>query len=129
MADGAASDERLGDGAHLDRGDDARHDALLLERVLQRERVDHGAEHPHVVGGRAVHAARARGDAAEDVAAADHDRGLDAHALDLGDVARDLRRNRGIDPVVLFAHQGFAGEFEEDAFVWERRRVGHEMRL
>ena len=129
MADRTAPDERLGDGAHFDRGHHARDDVLLFEGVLQRERVDDRCEHAHVIGGRAVHAARARGDAAEDVAAADHDRGLDAHALDLGDVARDLRRNRGIDPVVLFAHQGFAGEFEEDAFVWERRRVGHEMRL
>ena len=59
VADGAAADERLGHGAHLDGGHDARHDALLLERVLQRQRVDDGGQHAHVVGGGAVHA-RAR---------------------------------------------------------------------
>ena len=97
-------------------------DALLLERVLQRQRVDHRRQHAHVVGGRAVHAARAGGDAAEDVAAADDDGGLDAHALDFGDVLGDLRRDGRIDAVGLLAHQGFAGEFEEDAFVGGRGR-------
>ena len=49
-----------------------------------------------------------------------------AHALDLGDVPRDLRRDRGIDAVGLFAHQGFAGEFQEDAFVGGAGDVAHE---
>jgi hypothetical protein len=129
MADGAPADERLRHRAHLNRRDDARVHALLLDGVLQRQRVDDGGQHAHVVGSRAVHAARAGGDAAEDVAAADHDGGLNPHALDLGDVTRDLRRDRRIDPVVLSAHQGFAGELEEDAFVGERRRVGHGLRL
>ena len=93
VSDGAAADERLGDRPHLDGGDDARDDALLLERVLQRQRVDDRRQHAHVVGGRAIHAARAGRDAAEDVAAADDDGGLDAHALDLGDVLGDLRRH------------------------------------
>ena len=129
VADGAAADERLGDRAHLDRGHDARHHALLLERVLQRQGVDDGGEHAHVVGGGAVHAARAGGDAAEDVAAADDDGGLDAHALDLGDVLGDLRGDGRVDAVGLRAHQGFAGEFEEDAFVSGGRRSGHGERL
>ena len=41
----------------------------------------------------------------------------DAHPLDFGDVLRDLRRDGRIDAVGLLAHQGFAGEFQEDAFV------------
>ena len=32
-------------------------------------------------------------------------------------VMRDLRRHGWIDAVVLRAHQGFAGQFQEDAFV------------
>ena len=96
VADGAAADERLGDRAHLDGGDDPRDHVLLLERVLQREGVDDRRQHAHVVGRRAVHAARARGDAAEDVAAADDDGRLDAHALDFGDVlARSASARRG----------------------------------
>ena len=57
VADGAPADERLGDRAHLDRGDDAGDDVLLLERVLERQRVDDRRQHPHVVGGGAVHPA------------------------------------------------------------------------
>ena len=86
-------------------------------------------QHPHVVRGRAVHAARARGDAPEDVAAADDDGGLDAHALDFGDVQGDLVGDGGIDPVGLLAHQGFAGKFQEDAFVGGAGLGGHEERL
>ena len=100
-------------------------DALLLERILKRQRVDHRGQHAHVVGGGAIHAARARGDAAEDVAAADDDGRLHAHRLDLADLAGDLRGNGRIDAVALLAHEGFAGEFQEDAFV-EARSGGHE---
>ena len=113
MADGAPADERLGDGAHLDGRDHARHDALLLERVLQREGVDDRGEHAHVVGGGAVHPARAGREAAEDVAAADDDGGLDAEGLNLADVAGDARGDRGIDAELLLAHEGFARQLEE----------------
>ena len=75
-------------------------DALLLERVLQRQRVDDRGQHAHVVGGGAVHAAGAGGDAAEDVAAADDDGRLDAERLDLGDVGGDARGDVGVDAVV-----------------------------
>ena len=64
----------------------------------------------------------ARGDAAEDVAAADDDRRLDAQALHFLDVARDLRRHGGIDAVCVVAHQRFAGQLQEDALVG---RLGH----
>ena len=87
----------------------------LFERVLQRQRVDDRREHAHVVGGRAVHPARARRQAAEEVAAADDDGRLHAEGLDFADVSGDLRRHRGIDSELLLAHQGFAGELEQDA--------------
>ena len=103
--------------------------ALLLERVLQRQRVDDRRQHAHVVGRRAVHPAGAGRDAAEDVAAADDDGRLDAHALDFGDVERDLGGDGRIDAVVLFAHQGFAGQLEEDALIGERGQGSHGMRL
>ena len=104
-------------------------DALLFERVLQRQRVDDGRQHAHVVGGRPIHPAGAGGHAAEDVAAADDDGRLDAHALDFGHVLRDLGGDIGIDAVGLFAHEGFAGDFEEDSLVGERGRGSHETRL
>ena len=90
---------------------------LLLERVLQREGIDDRRQHAHVVGSRAVHAARAGRQPAEDVAAADDDRGLDAKRLNLTDIVGDASRHGGIDAELLVAHQGFARQFQQDALV------------
>jgi hypothetical protein len=102
---------------------------MPLEGVLQGQPIDDGGEHPHVVGGRAIHAAGAGGEPAEDVAAADDDRGLHAERLDAGDVFGDARRDRGIDAVGVIAHQCFAGKLEKDAFVGRIGRVGHDSEL
>ena len=99
-------------------------DVDVLERVLQRQGVDDRGEHAHVVGGRAVHALGARRQAAEQVAAADDDGDLDAELLDLADLLGDLRGDRRVDPERLLAHEGFAGEFEEDAAIDGRRHRG-----
>ena len=125
VADGPPADERLGHRAHLDRRDDAGDHVQLFERVLKRQRVDDRRQHPHVVRGGAIHAARARRDAAEDVAAADDDGRLHAHRLDFADLLGDLGRHRRVDPVVLRAQKGFAGEFQEDAFVDGGGSGGH----
>ena len=113
-------------GAHLDRGRDPGHDVVMLERVLQGERVDHGREHAHVVGGRAVHALGAGREAAEQIAAADDHRRLHPELLDFADVGRDPVRHRGIDAELLLAHERFAGKFEEDATI-DRLRHGGEL--
>ena len=58
----------------------------LLQHVLEGQRVDHRGQHAHVVGGDPVEPLAARGGAADDVAAADHERELHAervHRLDL----------------------------------------------
>ena len=94
---GAQRDVRLGDLRHRDRRLHAHLRAGLLEEVLQGERVHDRAEHAHVVGAAAVHAALAEFGAAEEVAAADHDRDLDAVGVvrvlrgGLGDLLRDAR--------------------------------------
>ena len=90
VALGAARDVRLGDLGHRDGGLHARLGAGLLEEVLQGERVHDGAEHAHVVGAAAVHAALRELGAAEEVAAADDDRDLDVLRR-LGDLAGDAR--------------------------------------
>ena len=90
MADGAAANEGLGDLIHLNRGLHARVDPLLLERVLQRQRVDHRGQHAHVIGGDAVHVLGLLGDAAKEIAAADDDRDLHAQFVNVGQFGRDL---------------------------------------
>ena len=117
-----AADEGLGHRAHLDGGGDTRRDADVLEGVLEREGVDDGREHAHVVGGGAVHALGAGRQPAEQVAAADHDRGLDAELLDFADVLGDLGGDGGIDPELLLAHQGFTGELTGRAYPDDYRR-------
>ena len=87
--------------------------ARLLEEVLERERVHDGAEHAHVVGATAVHAALTELGTAEEVAAADDDRDLDAvHRF--GDLARDLAHDVGVD-AELSAAERLAGEFQKDS--------------
>ena len=71
-----------------------------LEGVLERQAVHHGGEHADVVAGRPVHALGRRGQAPEDVAAADDDADLDAAAPDRGDLPRDGRADRRVDAVL-----------------------------
>ena len=99
-------------------------DALLAHRVGQRERVHHGGQHAHVVGGGAVHADRAAGDAAEDVAAADHDGDFAAELRHLLHLAHHADDRRAIDAERVVTHQGFTGKLEQDALVG-----GHGFRL
>ena len=95
VTDGAAADVGLGDLADLERRHHARRDAALLERVLQRERVDDGGEHAHVVALRAVHAGARALEAAEDVAAADDDADLHPVGVHLGELGREGRQASG----------------------------------
>src|SRR4051812_34097858 len=96
VPDRAARDVRLRHLGHGDRGLHARLRARLLEEVLQRERVHHRAEHAHVVGAAALHAALLELRTAEEVAPTDHDRDLDG-LRGLGDLAGEGTHDDGID--------------------------------
>ena len=74
VADGPAPDVGLGQRFHPDGGHDPGVDADLFQHVLERQRVDDGGQHPHVVGGDPVEPFPAGGGPADDVAAADHQR-------------------------------------------------------
>ena len=89
-------------------------DRALLEGVLQRERVDDRREHPHVVARDAVDPLRRGGDAADDVAAPDHDRRLDAEARDLTNLVRDAGHDHGLDAERLAAEEHLPGELQQD---------------
>ena len=113
VALGAPRDVGLGDLRHRDRRLHARGGAGLLEEVLQGERVHDRAEHAHVVGTAAVHAALAELGTAEEVAAADDDGDLDA--IDrFGDLAGDLADHVGVD-AQLSAAERLSGQLQQDA--------------
>src|SRR5262245_19897093 len=104
VADGAAADERLGDFAHLYRGDDAGEDVQLFERVLQRDGVHHRRQHSHVIGGGAIHSRRARLQPAKDVSPADDQRDFDAQIVHLFDFLRYAENYLGVDPISDLPH-------------------------
>jgi hypothetical protein len=107
--------KRLGDFAHLYRGDDAGEDVQLFERVLQRDGVHHRRQHTHVIGGGAVHAPRARLQPAEDVSPADDQRDFDAKVMHLFDFLSYADNHLGIDPISDLSHKRFAAEFEKNS--------------
>ena len=94
VAHRAAPDVGLGHRRDLERREHARGEPDLLERVLERQRVDHAGQHAHVVGAGAVHALARRRDAADHVAAADHDADLDAERVHVADLLGDARGSR-----------------------------------
>ena len=105
---GAAADIGLADRGHRDRRLHPGGHAALLQRRLHGERVHHGGQHAHVVGLGAFHAGGGAGDAAEDVAAADHDADLHAHADHVADIGGDGADGVVVEAVLAPAHQGLA---------------------
>ena len=112
-----APNERLGDRAHLERRHDAGVDLPLLEGVLQRQGVDDGREHSHVVARDAVDALRRRRDAPDDVSAADDDGNLDAEARDFRDLVGHARDHCRLDAEELAAEERLPGELQQDPAV------------
>jgi alpha-D-ribose 1-methylphosphonate 5-triphosphate diphosphatase PhnM len=85
----------------------------LFEEVLQGEGVHDRAQHAHVVGASAIHAALAEFGASKEVATT-HDHGN----VDLLGRFGNFLRERSYDIGIYSqgaAAKGFAGEFEEDA--------------
>ena len=97
MADSATEDERFGDVFHFNRGLDPGFNTDLAQRALEGETVDDCRQHAHVIGGRPIHSAMGGGEPPPNVAATNHDGGLDPerfHFLDsLGDLPNNLRRD------------------------------------
>ena len=117
----AAANVRLRDLFHADRRHHARVDVLLLEHVLHRERVDHGAEHAHVVGADAIHPHFRELRAAHDVAAADHDTDARPHRDDVLDLPSEAIEDVEIETGGALSGECFTGELEQHARILERR--------
>src|SRR5690606_39438575 len=110
----AAPDVGLRDLLDVYRALDARVDADRLERVLERDRVHHRAEHADVVGGGGVHVAAVLGTAPE-VPATDDQCQLDAAGLRRRDLAGEGRRRRGGDAEPALAREELARQLEQRA--------------
>ena len=117
VAHGATADVVLAHLVDADRGHHPRLHAKRFDGVLHGERVHHGGEHAHVIAGHAVHSGARKTRSAEDVAAADDHGHVHTHFDELLQLERDALDDARIDAVVTLAHQGFAGELHEDAFV------------
>ena len=120
MPQGATTQERLGDLANLQCGEHAGDHLALLEGILQRQRVDQGRQHPHVIRGHTVGAPVAEEAAAEDVSTADDQRDLDAEPVDVDDLVRQAVEHGTADAVLRVALQRLPGQFEEDPAVAKR---------
>ena len=123
MADGAQRDVGLGDLRHGDGGLDARGHSGLLDEVLQRQGVHDSAEHAHVVGAVAGHAALRELGAAEEVAPSHDDRDLDARGYRLGDLPSGVGDDVGVQPHRSPAEY-LSGELEQNAARMRGRGLG-----
>jgi hypothetical protein len=124
VPDRPAADIRLGDLRCGQCGEHPRVRATALERVLERERVQERREHARVVGGRTVHALRGRLEAAVDVPGAHDDRELEPLLLHVDDLTRECGDAVRVEPVLLLAHEGLAGELQQHPAKGGARRVG-----
>ena len=121
MANGLASNKRLRNFVHLNGGLQSRENAFCFQGALQRQTVDHGGQHAHVVCLHAVHALSGTFHAAENVTAANDNAHLHSqfhYRLDFAGIRLQLCR---LNTVGLGAHQRFAAELEENSLVLHQR--------
>src|SRR6185503_3665620 len=112
MAHGTAADIRLRYRRHGDGRKHAGVEPQSLEGALKRQRVHHCRQHADIVAGGAVDALGRRLDAAEDVAAADHDADLGAELVYRLYLRGDAVQDPLIETVVALAHERLAGHFQ-----------------
>ena len=105
--------KRLGHLVHLDGAQQARVRALLFQRVLQRQPVDHRRQHAHVVGRGAVDGQRFLPRAAKDISAAHHDGHLHAEVAHFLQFTGDARQRFGVDAGALRSLQGLSRKVSE----------------
>ena len=105
MVDSAATNIGLADLVHLDSAHHAAGNIVVLEGILQGERVHNGCQHPHVVGLSTLHATGSACHAAENIAAADNDADLMVNGEQLLDLLGKMIGNLGVDAILAVAHQ------------------------
>ncbi len=122
MANGAETDVGLCQGTHLDRGLDAGAHSAPLQSVLQGQGVDHGGQHPHVIGGGPLHSMSHPVPAPPDVAGSQDDGDLDAEAVQGSNLLAERLGLIDIDPTATPTCQRLSPQLQEDPPV---AQVGH----
>src|SRR5262249_11052333 len=83
-------------------------DLCSFEGVLERERIDDSCQHPHLVGGRAVHPARFILATPQHVSCADDESELNSEVVYFLDLESDLGQHVEIDTAAASGSEGFA---------------------
>ena len=117
MALGATADIGFAHRLHGDGGKNAGGYARLFQGILQGQGVNDGGQHAHVIGRGPFHAIGGARDSPENVPAPHHQGNLDAELVDGGDFSGDAVDGVRIDAVFILAHEGFAGQFQQDTAV------------
>ena len=118
MANGAATDIGLRHFAHLNGSLHPGIHILLLQGILQGKGIHNGCQHAHVISRSAIHALRAAGQAAPDIAAAHNDCHIYAAVADLLHLGGDILHHFRIDAKALGSCQGLAGKLQDNAFIF-----------
>ena len=125
MTHRATTNERL---SHLRHGNGALHasrHAVFFKPVLEREGIDDGREHAHVIPSRPLDAALASSQAAKNIAATDDDDDLDAELAHLANLSRHVVDRFRADADAGLASQRFATQLEQDTAIFRIIRLGH----
>ncbi len=116
MTDGAPANKWFCNLIHLNRRLHSGIDSLLFQRILQRQGIDHGGQHAHVIGGNPVHLFGLFSHAPEEIASAHHDSDLDAQRSNVRQFRGDFVNAKRIDTETLGRGQSLAGKLKQNAF-------------
>jgi hypothetical protein len=93
----------------------------ISQSVLQGKAVHHSGQHSHMIGPGAIHTLR--GSATEDIAAADNNSNLNAQFQRFPDFTGNPLNHFRVNTKQTLPHQGFATQFQENAFVGKRTHL------
>ncbi len=117
MPYGTAQDIRLGHFMHRNGRLDPGLHTFFLQGILQGQAVDHGSQHPHVVGRSAIHVIRTGGNPTENIPPADHDGDFHPKVENGANLFGHILDHIGADTEALISHQGFTTQLQQDALV------------
>jgi hypothetical protein len=106
---------------HFNGAQHASKNSFFFECILERQGIEHGGEHAHVIAGRAVNFKALLPRAAKNVSAAYHDGDLDAQSMNFFQLARNGLNRFAVDAEPLWALHRFTRKFQENAPVCRLR--------